>query len=377
MDVTAKLAEKEKTMRNKKQYRSSSLPSDHMQPKDDSVFSEDSSSNNTDIQCQGPIVTGNSNEKSNIQYIETFIKNGDLSKAVSTVWPTIWDEGGRSLSEPQLIVISLHSCGNLVHHGLRSLIVNSSVKAVAMIGCCYNLVTERLGPPTYKLPSLRAPNHRLDQTSNACDAHGFPMSERLAKYKHAHGEGIRMNITARMMACQAPQNWTDMECESFFTRHFYRALLQRILFDRGIVGRPQEPEGETIGGSPRGWTGAGPALTIGSLRKACYVSFIAYVRGAISKLVEDKQRGAEIEKAMQGLTDEHIELYEERYRHKKKELSIVWSLMAFSAAVVESTILVDRWLYLKEQPEVMDCWVESVFDYKQSPRNLAVVGIKK
>ena len=52
--------------------------------------------------------------------------------------------------------------------------------------------------------------------------------------------------------------------------------------------------------------------------------------------------------------------------------------MAFSAGVVESLIVVDRWLFLKEHPDtVKDCWVEAVFDYAQSPRNLVVVGVKK
>jgi hypothetical protein len=51
--------------------------------------------------------------------------------------------------------------------------------------------------------------------------------------------------------------------------------------------------------------------------------------------------------------------------------------MAFSAGVVESVIVVDRWLFLKEQKEVKNCWVEAVFDYEQSPRNMVVVGIKR
>jgi len=50
--------------------------------------------------------------------------------------------------------------------------------------------------------------------------------------------------------------------------------------------------------------------------------------------------------------------------------------MAFSAGVVESTIVVDRWLYLREQKEVKECWVKAIFEYGISPRNLAVVGIK-
>ncbi len=368
MDITAKLAEKEKNLRNKKRYRKGSQSPNH-----DPIVSQPEKRNHNsssptlvDGIIQGSVDQSNSDRsRGRIQYFESFIQNGDLSTVVHEI-----------RCNPKIMVISLHSCGNLLHHGLRSLILNPSVKVVAMVGCCYNLVTERLGPPTYKLPSLRSSNMRLDATSSTCDPHGFPMSERLARYQHHRGQGIRLNITARMMAVQAPENWTATECESFFTRHFYRALLQRILLDRGIVEKPTQ-DGDRNGESPRGWTGPGPALTIGSLRKACYSSFIAYVRGAITKLADDQQRGSEIQKRMEDLTDNDIAHYEEIFKEKKKELSVVWSLMAFSASVVESCIVVDRWLYLKEQAEVRDCWVESVFDYKQSPRNLVVVGIKK
>ena len=377
MDVTAKLAEKEKIMRNKKQFRMGSKFTDITQSLDGKMCSEDgpcSGRPQDQFSALTPKIHG---ENGNIQYMETRIENGDLSDVIGRVEPGFLSQNNGATSGPRLMVISLHSCGNLLHHGLRSLTLNRSVKAVAMVGCCYNLVTERLGPPTYKIPSLRSSNLRLNETSAAYDPHGFPMSERLAEYKHQHGSGIRLNITARMMACQAPQNWTTTDCESFFTRHFYRALLQRIFLDRGVVQSPLDAGFESTGGSPRGWTGAGSALTIGSLRKACYTSFKAYVRGAITKLAQDSIRGLEITVRLHSLTDEDIVRYEEQYKEKKKELSIIWSLMAFSASVVESTIVVDRWLWLKEQDEVRDAWVEAVFDYKQSPRNLVVVGIKK
>ena len=379
MDISAGLAEKEKNIRNKKLYRMGSQDPNH----DSTASQRENIYPNSGLQTS---VNGSNNDSINhahlegsrgkIQYIESFIQNGDLSTVVDEINGTPNAPEHMLSSDPRLMVISLHSCGNLLHHGLRSLILNPSVKAVAMVGCCYNLVTERLGPPTYKLPSLRFPNMRLEATSSTCDPHGFPMSERLAEYRHKHGRGIRMNITARMMAVQAPENWTTTECKSFFTRHFYRALLQRILLDRGIVGKPTE-DGDETGGSARGWTGAGPALTIGSLRKACYSSFPTYVRGAITKLADDQERGSEIQRRMEDLTNEDILRYEAKFKEKRKELSIVWSLMAFSASVVESCIVVDRWLYLREQAEVSDCWVETVFDYKQSPRNLVVVGIKK
>ncbi|KAL8823021.1 MAG: hypothetical protein Q9191_006254 [Dirinaria sp. TL-2023a] len=366
MDVSAKLTIKKKIMRNKKAFRAGEASA---------------------CDAASPLihVTSNAVGHSNamfdlnerhgsIEYFEKVLQDGDLSALV----PCIRDrrhtvEGSR---EPQLMVVSLHSCGNLLHHGLRSLILNPSVKAVAMVGCCYNLMTERLGPATYKIPSLRLPNERLDTSATACDPHGYPMSERVATYKHRYGEGVRLNITARMMAVQAPSNWTTQDSEGFFTRHFFRALLQRIFVDHGVLGKPSTDAESAVPSNTSNLDGARETIIIGSLRKSCYISFTAYVRGALSKLRNDPFHGEAIAKLDSELSDEAIDDYADAYKDRRKELSIVWSLMAFSASVVESAIVVDRWLYLKEQQEVSDCWVEAVFDYEQSPRNLVIVGIK-
>ena len=400
MDIRAKLTEKEVIMRNKKEFRMQRLQENH-----DSISLEGHLKEfpakisptltprlQTPAKSVSTVVHGG-----RIQYIEHLIKDGNLFAVIDQIQEVEAELRGGVVSssnlesrtgaastavssitlKPQLMVISLHSCGNLVHHGLRSLVLNPCVKAVAMVGCCYNLVTERLGPPTHKLPSLRSSSLRLDRTSSACDPQGFPMSEGLARFESDNEEGVRFNITARMMAVQAPQNWTATDCDSFFTRHFYRALLQRIFLDRGLVEKPVGEECPDVGVSPRGWTGAGEPILIGSLRKSCYSSFISYVRGALAKLVDDPTRGQQFASCNEDLTDDDILKYEVRYQVKKDELSIAWSLMAFSAEVVESIIVVDRWLYLREQPQVKDCWIEAVFDYKHSPRNLVVVGIKK
>lgn len=403
MDVSARLAKKERILRNKKVYR---LETRGTNSRGKGTHSEKSLSyqNTTESSCykyktlcepvpNSASTTTETRGDLKVQYIQHIIRNGDLSDVVRQIEGVSYksydarpeisfddDESKKGFvsgsSELNLMVVSLHSCGNLVHHGIRSLLLNPAVKAVAMVGCCYNLVTERFYTPISKFPTLRPPNPRLVETSSTCDPHGFPVSERLATYKHGGEEGIRLNITARMMAVQAPHNWTPLDCEAFFTRHFYRALLQKIFLDRGIVAKPAAA-GDIAGGNTEVWRESGQPVVIGSLRKACYESFTAYVRGAISKLEKDTAAGSIIGSKMQGLTDEDILGYEKKYESRKKDLSIVWSLMAFSAGVVESLIVVDRWLYLKEQEEVEQCWVETVFEYKRSPRNLVVVGIKK
>jgi hypothetical protein len=197
-------------------------------------------------------------------------------------------------------------------------------------------------------------------------------------------EGIRLNITARMMAVQAPQNWTEAESSSFFTRHFFRALLQRIFLDRGVVDAPPSQD-TNLGCSPAGssWglangdsNGTVPVV-IGNLKKKCYESFTSYVRGAVEKLSAAGGDVARVvEEKVGSMSDDEIREYEVLYSGRKKDLSIVWSLMAFSAGIVEAMIVVDRWLWLKEQPCVKHAWVQPVFDYAISPRNLVIVGTK-
>lgn len=183
----------------------------------------------------------------------------------------------------------------------------------------------------------------LEEASNIIgDPDGFPISQRLTS------NSISLNITARMMACQAPYNWTSESSSNFFKRHFYRALLQRIFLDKGVLDS-REP------------------IIIGSLRKRSYASFYDYVHDAIEKIlvgnstdekVKDRIRLADLHK----ISQEEVGKYEVAYSRGLKHLSIIWTLMAFCAGCVESLIVVDRYLFLKESGVVRDIRIEPAFE---------------
>lgn len=407
MDVLAGVAEREVVMRNKKVYRmvqDSMTPPGKMNNKALRRVAKPQQApptNLVDLRPSKDLATiyTPADGKGFIQYVEHVVKDGDLSEVVEQIekmktaaptgqlqvvnadaekrqLPEVLEDIAKSKdAKTRLMAVSIHSCGNLSHHGIRSLLLNPSVHAIAIVGCCYNLLTERLGPPTYKLPLLRPNLRAINGTgpflkAKTCDPHGFPMSERVANY---NGDGLRLNITARMMAVQAPMNWTAKESDSFFTRHFYRALLQKVFLDFGVVKKLRASQDH---GEPSHILESTEPVIVGSLRKSCYASFKTYLRGALEKLANDPVRGVMISEPLRGITDEQIDQYLERYGELKKELSVSWSLMAFSAGVVESLIVTDRWLWLQEQDAVSDAWVEAVFDYGLSPRNLVVVGIK-
>jgi len=377
MDVLAKVAKKEKVMRNKKEFvklkgvlgakgATESINQDDVDAMVPQIGLHDE---------MGVVTVQEKGSQGSITYVEHDIKDGKLGFLLEE--PVTHHRGADGHArQDKSMVVSLHSCGNLSNHGIRSLVLNDSVTAIAVIGCCYNLMTERLGPATYKLPILRPYHPRLESTSTTYDPHGFPMSKGLEVYKHKYGQGVRLNITARMMAVQAPYNWGAVDSEAFFTRHFYRAVLQRIFLDYGVISKPSNPE-NVIGTAQAGTKVPGTPLIVGSLRKQCFTSFKAYVRGALKRLFDDPTHGEIIKERLSRLSDEDIEGYEIKFQIYKKRLSVMWSLMAFAASVVESIVVVDRWLYLREQDCVKDCWVEAVFDYSYSPRNLVVVGLKK
>ncbi|KAM3524472.1 hypothetical protein NHJ13051_004510 [Beauveria bassiana] len=332
-----------------------------------------------------------------LQYVSGRLDNGDLSEVIAKIDRRAGRSGANAEEKKKrlkLMAVSIHSCGNLSHYGIRSLVLNRDIHAVAIVGCCYNLVTEKLGPPTrkhgccyYLRPTLQAVNGRVIKESDRRDPQGFPMSERLSTYR---GHGIRANITARMMACQAPQNWTAADSELFFTRHFYRAVLQKIFLDRGAVHEVLfNPDDDDTGDDVDDVDPAslGPfqkstsPLAIGTLPKRSYGGGLAqYIRAAVNKLTtsSDYKKYAEVmRETMADMSEAEMEAYMARFAPRKKELCIVWSLMAYSATLVEALMVTDRWVWLKEQQEVGEAWVETVFDFGQSPRNMVVVGIKK
>ncbi|KAF7511360.1 hypothetical protein GJ744_004925 [Endocarpon pusillum] len=373
-DVYAQLAKKEGIMRNKKEYKRQLMEGGTVDELVSVASNAQSPAGGTGSHAvlyeKSDVGLGGS-----ITYIEHEIENGQIEEIIyppacaRTMSPASSSTSRdylapsappgpaqHAMSRPNMMVISLHSCGNLSHHGLRTLepSLNPSVSAVALIGCCYNLLTERLGPVTYKYPLLRPHHPRLESTGSAYDPQGFPMSRRLEAVSNPDGtQGVRLNITARMMAVQAPYNWGREDSEAFFTRHFYRALLQRMLMDVGVVkqssGGTSSPD--VVGGSISGRDEAGTPLIIGSLRTSAFTSFPAYVRAALEKLSQDPLLDNLIRSKSISFTDDEFASYEIRFASARKQLAVMWSLMAFSAGVVESIIVVDRWLWLKEQSE--------------------------
>ena len=137
------------------------------------------------------------------------------------------------------------------------------------------------------------------------------------------------------LAAQAPRKWTTESATLTVKKHFYRAVLQ-VLFVRHEL----DP-------------------VVGKFRKNVYQQpFEHYVQAVVQR-----HRLPEVL-----ITHADIKEYDD------KNVIAAVCLRAMCAAIVESLIVVDRWMALREQNSYGSVGLHRVFDAQISPRGWAIVA---
>jgi hypothetical protein len=122
----------------------------------------------------------------------------------------------------------------------------------------------------------------------------------------------------------------------------------------------------------KGLTDISFAPVVGRLnKKKDFTNFPVYVKAASKRLKLPQDT----------ITSEEAERYYTEYMDKQvdKQIMILWTLRVLFGPVLESIILVDRWLFLNDT--IPDSPTKSVqiwplFDPVTSPRNVVVVATK-
>ena len=217
------------------------------------------------------------------------------------------------------LLTGLHACGALSEHMIRLSTTVPSISHLAVVGCCYNHISPL-------------------STSNPL---GFPISSFMRLNK------LNLSTSALITGCQAPTNWIHNPDSSFGRKHWYRAVLEKLLYDKKLVNQEQRP--------------------VWAIRNCDLKSFPAYAARAMKSLK------LEIGK---DVTEEEIAEYEERYQKRTAETAILWTLSVMLCRVVESAIALDRAFFLQEAG-LHDVDILPIFNYKESPRNLMIVASKR
>ncbi|KEQ61135.1 uncharacterized protein M437DRAFT_52556 [Aureobasidium melanogenum CBS 110374] len=249
-------------------------------------------------------------ENDNVTHLTRFVTGTDgLGKEIA-----LWARGERCL------LTGLHACGSLSEHMIRLSTTVSCITHLAVVGCCYN----HINPASTENPK------------------GFPISSFMRTNE------LNLSTSALITGCQAPTNWIHNPDSIFARKHWYRAVLEKLLHDKKLV---QEGNQRPVWG----------------IRNGDLKSFTAYTSRALSSLKL---------KIGKDVTEQEIAEYEERYKHRVAETAVLWTLSVLLCRVVESVIALDRLFYLQEAGmEEVD--VLPIFDYKESPRNLMIVASKK
>ncbi|KAJ7548939.1 hypothetical protein O6H91_07G033800 [Diphasiastrum complanatum] len=308
-----------------------------------------------------------------------------------------------------VVVAGLHACGDLSANMLRNFLDCDEVNAVVCVGCCYNLLSE----------------------GHNC---GFPLSEGV---KNA---GLLLDRSGRDLACQSAERWSSMRPEAAaqnFQVHTFRAAFQLVLqryYPKvaaanpcvGRLGKARRRK-QTCKGLPLTTSGSKlPEISLQVEHLQLDIESATTDQSNPDKSVESFGQRDTTEKVIGCITEiDPISQSRQSYLEKdyikesllgfqeyaktalkrlrlpevpEKELvsiweeiepymalvGVFWSLRAVLAPVLESYILLDRLLFLKEQAlkannedrETIISQLVPLFDPLVSPRNMAIVAMR-
>ncbi|KAG9206414.1 hypothetical protein G6514_003245 [Epicoccum nigrum] len=214
------------------------------------------------------------------------------------------------------LLTGLHACGSLSEHMIRLSTTVPCITHLAVVGCCYNHIS-----PLSQINSL-----------------GFPISSFMRINK------LKLSTSALITGCQAPTNWNHKPDSLFGRKYWYRAVLEKLLYDKKLVSQGPRP--------------------VWGIRTCDLKDFEAYATRALHSL--KLEVGKDVAK-------EEIAEYEEKYQGRAAETAILWTLSVLLCRIVESVIALDRVFFLQESGlENID--VLPIFNYQESPRNLMIVA---
>ncbi|XP_014605105.1 PREDICTED: protein RRNAD1-like isoform X1 [Polistes canadensis] len=217
-------------------------------------------------------------------------------------------------------IIGLHPCGDLASILLNLYSLNKEARFMCIVGCCYMKMTLE-------------PNNGNKQK-------GYPLSS----YKSFRNRKLSYN--ALEVACHAIEKHCDKLKNNNYTDlivHTYRAVLENILTERDLL--PSHSQLKNV-----------KVTEDMTFKQYCFLA-TRHLRSDLQPKDSD----------LEGPKVEH-------YLDYWLQIVIFSSLRILLAPLVETLVLLDRFLYLSERN--LNPILKPVFDAKLSPRNLILISVK-
>lgn len=269
--------------------------------------------------------------KTATQYIDT---DTDLAELVAQNFP------GREFDS--YCLTGLHTCGNLAPNCLNIFRANEKIRVVCNVGCCYHLLDESFAASEVEETKLnRFQRHREDERVDVKEeesitphTQGFPLSDYLRSQDFFLGRNARMLASQSVSRFFAEQKLPEKSL-------LYRAMLQ-VLINKHFT--PEESD----------------ALLVGKSKSH---TFLDYVQKSFKKFNTACP------------SDEEIAAIETQYQGHWDQMQLFYIIRMLFAPVIETVIVLDRLLYLKENG-YDESYVVQIFDPVVSPRCFGIVSLK-
>ncbi|CDW71205.1 UNKNOWN [Stylonychia lemnae] len=310
--------------------------------------------------------------------------NGQIHTELHTKWinllnykDVIPDLGQKN----QITITGIHQCGNLSSLSIHEFCKNANVNQLAIIGCCYNCLTERMNYEMIKSSQIfqqytnslqvdegsgrlwddQFVECKLEQEINPELVFGFPISRHVWQQMNLSqlflGRSVRNAATVSLKSQKLLKNFDDT-----ITKLFYRAAYEAIIQDKNAISTLQGEE-ESNSLKQKSYDCGGQVHKRRRIKKIKELDFKEYVEQI--NLVNSYQID------MDKIQSE----FDKNYKPLRKKFEIIYILKALLSPLTESLIVLDRLIYIQEQG-YSDSKIIEIFEKQLSTRNYLIYAKK-
>lgn len=247
--------------------------------------------------------------------------NSDQSETIGDIRRMFSDNFHSDRRKSEFGIVGLHPCGDLAATLLRLYASQCGTRFICIVGCCYMKLT-------------------LENSANV--SNGYPLSKYLSSFARH-----KLSYTSLEVACHAIESYCDKLKTGNYKDlivHAYRAALETILIKRNSQLRRTQ---------------------VRNVKVTKSVTFEQYCTAAIADL-EPNLRPEDSD-----FQNSQIKSYLNQWR----QIVIFGGLRMMLAPLVETVVLLDRFLYLSESD--LSPILKPIFDPRLSPRNFLLFSMKK
>jgi hypothetical protein len=287
-----------------------------------------------------------------VMHLTLFLNAENLTSVLKSI---SLDDNGKLVrgpgKRPRFLITALHACGDLSTRTILDTYKNlAEICSIVTVGCCYQMLT----------------------TS------GFPLSENIKKRTDRYdsmkypffGRPIEdlspdlLQPTYRLLntACQTVVNFSPQRILDTWRSFAYRSLIESLLESKGCVLEKQTQD-------LKAKSDGEPLKRIGILSPKAFSKGFHHYSSIVSERVQVPLSSEEIES--------HLEKYD--LDQLKTRIGFMCAIRLLLGPCMESLLLLDRLWYLEEEEEGESTFCTkliNLFDYQQSPRNMALISYR-